>query len=52
MQGPKDQPVAFEGRVDGTLAQFTGGATLRFGDQQVASFDITRDAAAATLTAG
>jgi translocation and assembly module TamB len=51
VQGPADQPVAFEGRVDGTLAQFTGGATLRFGDQQVASFDITRDAAAATLTA-
>ncbi|HOZ26194.1 MAG TPA: translocation/assembly module TamB domain-containing protein [Hyphomonadaceae bacterium] len=51
VQGPKDQPVALNGRVDGTLAQFTGGATLRFGDEQVASFDIARDAAQATITA-
>lgn len=51
VQGPKDQPVAFEGKVNGTLAQFTGGAKLRFGDEQVAAFDITRDASAASITA-
>ncbi|HOY76641.1 MAG TPA: translocation/assembly module TamB domain-containing protein [Hyphomonadaceae bacterium] len=51
VQGPKDQPVAFEGKVDGTLAQFTGGAKLRFGDEQVAAFDIKRDASAASITA-
>ena len=51
VQGPKDQPVAFTGRLDGTLAQFTGGATLSFGAEQVASFDITRDATQANITA-
>lgn len=51
VQGPKDQPVALSARLDGTLAQFTGGATLAFGPDQVASFDIARDAAQANITA-
>jgi len=51
VQGPPDQAVAFEGRVNGTLAQFTGGATLRFGDEQVAAFDVRRDASTASITA-
>ncbi|RYD95037.1 MAG: hypothetical protein EOP61_20525, partial [Sphingomonadales bacterium] len=51
VQTPENKAVAFEGRVTGTLAQFTGGATLRFADEQVASFDITRDAASVSVTA-
>ncbi len=51
VQAPESKAVAFEGRVTGTLAQFTGGATLRFADEQVAAFDITRDASTASLTA-
>lgn len=51
VQAPASQPVAFEGQVDGTLAQFTGGAKLRFGDVEVANFDIARGATSATLTA-
>lgn len=51
VQAPESKAVAFEGRVTGTLAQFTGGATLRFADEQVAAFDITRDAASASVTA-
>ena len=51
VQGPQDKAVAFEGRVDGTLAQFSGGARLSFGGEQAASFDVSRDAANATITA-
>ncbi|MEQ1608291.1 MAG: translocation/assembly module TamB domain-containing protein [Hyphomonadaceae bacterium] len=51
VQGPQDKAVAFEGRVDGTLAQFSGGARLSFGGEQAASFDVSRNASNATLTA-
>ena len=50
-QGPEDKPVAFEGKVDGTLDIFSGSARLAFGDEQAATFSIARNAAAATLTA-
>jgi len=51
VQGPDNQPVAFEGRVDGTLAKFSGIARLRFGDEEVANFNIARGKTSATLTA-
>lgn len=51
VQGPEGKAVGFEGRVDGTLAQFSGSARLAFDGQQAASFTLARNNDAATLKA-
>lgn len=51
LQAPEEKAVAFQGRVDGTLAKFSGSANLAFDGQQAASFAISRDNGAASLAA-
>ncbi|MFT3725737.1 MAG: translocation/assembly module TamB domain-containing protein [Hyphomonadaceae bacterium] len=51
IQAPEGKSVAFDGRVDGTIEHFTGSARLAFNDEQAALVSISRDNAAARMTA-
>jgi translocation and assembly module TamB len=51
VQAPEGKPVAFTGEASGTLLAFTGKGQLKFGDEDSASFDISRAGDSARLTA-
>ncbi len=51
LQSPEDRNVAFIGDVAGTIETFSSKGVLRFGDADVASFNVSRQDNVANLTA-
>lgn len=50
LQAPEDKSVGFVGRLDGTVAQFSGDGTLSFGGVAAASLAVKREGDNITMT--